>query len=385
MARSILKLVTNLLLIILLSTPAYAGIGSITEFRGAGQVKRAVRVIPAARGTSIEKNDTVSTTSQGRFKITFVDATTVNVTENSRLVIDDFVFDGGNQRGGRLGLRVALGTVRYASGGVAHGNPRGVNIRTPTATIGVRGTDFVMSVDEAGRSMVVLLPNCFDDKDPTKNIDKCETGEIEVTTAAGVVLMNQPFQATVVENTFTPPSPPAIINISMSQLDNSMQVSAPPTTSGVSIVAQARSDLKAITNPAQASADGNAEPETGGQSLEQAAAVATLPDPETVRQASESVTILVNSEVPSSQERVTIYTNVSPTYDQQRQAGWAFSILSPDKRNAAGVFLPLDTEAQVTVTQDGSGANYNFSNHTWPESGTGRPNGNITIIQRSGQ
>lgn len=385
MVRSILKLVTNLLLIVLLSAPAYASIGSITEFRGAGQIKRAAKAMPAARGTGIEKNDTVSTTSQGRFKITFVDATTVNITENSRLVIDDFVFDGGAKKGGKLGLRVALGTVRYASGGVAHGNPRGVNIRTPTATIGVRGTDFVMSVDEAGRSLVVLLPNCFDDKDPTKNIDKCETGEIEVTTAAGVVLMNQPFQATVVENTFTPPSPPVIINISMSQLDNSMQVSAPPTTSGVSIVAQARSDLKAITNPAQASADGNAEPETGGQSLEQAAAVATLPDPEAAKQPTESQPSVEIPTTPKTPDKVTIYTNVSPTYEQQRLAGWAFSILSPDKRNAAGVFLPLDTEAQVTVTQDGSGATYNFSNHTWPESGTGRPNGNITIIQRSGQ
>jgi len=147
MVRLISRLAINLLLLI--SVPAFAGVGSISEFQGGGSVKRGAKVAPAAKGSSIEKNDTVSTNSQGRFKIRFVDATTVNITQNSRLVIDDFVYDGNNKSKGKLGLKLALGTARYTSGGIAHGNARGVGIRTPTATIAVRGTDFVMSVDEA--------------------------------------------------------------------------------------------------------------------------------------------------------------------------------------------------------------------------------------------
>ena len=172
MAISRSKLVTKLfgILLLAIATPAIASIGSITDLKGAGQIKRGAKASPAVKGAGIEKMDTVSTNSQGRAKITFVDATTVNITENSRLVIDDFVYDGNNKSKGKLGLKLALGTARYASGALAHGNPKGVNIRTPTATIAVRGTDFVMSVDEAGRSTVVLVPLCFDDKDITKII-----------------------------------------------------------------------------------------------------------------------------------------------------------------------------------------------------------------------
>ncbi len=94
--------------------------------------------------------------------------------------MDDFVYDGGGKTKGKLGLRVALGTVRYTSGKIAKGNGKGVNIRTPTATIAVRGTDFVMSVDEAGRSTVVLVPECYNELDITKQTAECPNGMIDM-------------------------------------------------------------------------------------------------------------------------------------------------------------------------------------------------------------
>ena len=104
MARLISKLVTNLLLIFLLSTPAFADIGSITDFRGGGAIKRGAKTTVASKGARVQKMDTVSTNSQGRFRITFNDSTTVNITENSRLLVDDFVYDGGGSSKGKLGL-----------------------------------------------------------------------------------------------------------------------------------------------------------------------------------------------------------------------------------------------------------------------------------------
>ncbi len=61
------RLATKLLSILLLAiaTPAIAGIGSITDFKGAGQIKRGPKATPASRGAGIEKMDTVSTNSQG--------------------------------------------------------------------------------------------------------------------------------------------------------------------------------------------------------------------------------------------------------------------------------------------------------------------------------
>ena len=61
---------------------------------------------------------------------------------------------------GTLSIKASLGTIRYASGLIAKNSKQNVKIETPTATIGVRGTDFTMTVDELGGSTIILLPSC---------------------------------------------------------------------------------------------------------------------------------------------------------------------------------------------------------------------------------
>ena len=375
MARLISRLAINLLL--LLSTPAFAGIGSITDFKGGGNIKRSVRVLPATKGAGIEKMDTVSTNSQGKFMISFVDGTTVKITENSRLVIDDFVFDAGKPKGGKLGLRLALGTARYASGALAHGNPKGVNIRTPTATIGVRGTDFLMSVDEAGRTMVVLLPTCFDEKDITKINFDCPTGAIDVVTAAGVVQLNQPLQGTVVESSFTPPSPPTTVSLALRGTDNTLQISSPLTESGISLVEKARNDLKKYANPSKAASDSNENPDVGASTEQIAAVTVRLATPQEI----ENIYLEFN---PDGLPKETIYTNISPTFKKNVQVGWVYTRLSDDKNQAVTIWLPKDSEAQIVSVQNGVADVYNLMDDKWTTSGTGRPQGNITVTQETG-
>lgn len=376
MVRLISRLAINLLLLI--SVPAFAGVGSISEFKGGGTVKRGAKVAPAAKGSNIEKNDAVSTNSQGRFKITFVDATTVNITQNSRLIIDDFVYDGNNKSKGKLGLKLALGTARYTSGAIAHGNSRGVGIRTPTATIAVRGTDFVMSVDEAGRSTVVLVPECYNDKDITKVNFECPAGAIDVITAAGIVSLSKPFQATVVENSYAPPAPPVVINPTMKGMDNNIQISPLETDDGQSLIDAARESLKKYVNPAKAASDDNKDPNTGGDSTEEvAAAVIRMPTQEELQQ--------VYAEFNDGKRPAqTIYTNVSPTFKKQVQVGWVYSRISDDKNQLVVTWLPKNTELQFVSVQNGIVDVYNFMDDKWTTSGTGRPQGNITVIQESG-
>lgn len=376
MVRLILKLAINLLLLV--SVPAFAGVGSISDFKGGGSVKRGAKIAPAAKGSNIEKNDTVSTNSQGRFKITFVDATTVNITQNSRLIIDDFVYDGNNKSKGKLGLKLALGTARYTSGGIAHSNARGVGIRTPTATIAVRGTDFVMSVDEAGRSTVVLVPECYNDKDITKINFDCPAGAIDVITASGVVSLNKPFQATVVENAYAPPAPPVVINPTMKGMDNNIQISPLETDDGQSLINAARESLKKYINPAKAASDDNKDPNTGEDSTEEVAvAVMRMPTQEELQE-------LYAGFNDGERPKETIYTNVSPTYKKNVQVGWVYSRISDDKNQLVVTWLPKDTEVQFVSVQNGIVDVYNFMDDKWTTSGTGRPQGNITIIQESG-
>lgn len=155
-------------------------------------------------------------TGAGVVGIKFDDNTQVRVTENSKLVIDDFVYDPKSKGAGKLALKVAMGTVRYASGNIAHENNKNVAINTPTATVAVRGTAFTMTVDEIGQSLIVLLPN----RDGS-------VGEIEVKTAMGSVVLNQAFQATVATSSEIKPLKPVLLSLSESAIDNMLIVKPP--------------------------------------------------------------------------------------------------------------------------------------------------------------
>ena len=173
--------------------------------------------MPSAVNSGVEMNDTI-VTAKAKAKLEFEDKTTVNITEQSKLVIDDFVYDP-KKGSGKIAMKVVLGTARYASGQIAKSNPQSVDIQTPTATVAVRGTDFSMTVDELGRSMVVLLPSC--DK------KTCVTGAIEVITDGGSVFMDAPYQTTVVSSKSLPPTKPVIIVIDQSNINNMLIISPP--------------------------------------------------------------------------------------------------------------------------------------------------------------
>ena len=204
-----------ILLLLLFSINCHATIGAVTEGKGNGEIIREKSKLDAKLNTSVESMDVIST-ANGVFGITFKDDTKVKVTEHSKLVIDDFVYDPKSKGAGKLVMKVALGTVRYASGSVAKENSKNVNIKTPTATVAVRGTAFTMTVDEIGQSLVILLPN----------VDG-SIGEIEVITSAGSVIMNKAFQATMVSGSEVKPLKPVILNLSESMIDNMLIVKPP--------------------------------------------------------------------------------------------------------------------------------------------------------------
>jgi hypothetical protein len=212
-----MRLAQVLLLILLSSNNSFAAVGKVTEQTGPTEIVRNKNSISAKVGSGVEMNDTI-VTAKAKAKLTFEDNTTVNITEQSKLVVDDFVYDP-KKGSGKLAMKVVMGTARYASGQIAKTNPQQVAVSTPTATIAVRGTDFSMTVDELGRSMIMLLPSC--DK------KACVTGAISVKNDAGEVFMDQPFQVTVVASLSTPPSSPVIISIDPSNINNLLIVSPP--------------------------------------------------------------------------------------------------------------------------------------------------------------
>jgi hypothetical protein len=212
-------------------TNSWAGIGTVSDVTGtACSIERAKQKLPGGKGVAIESMDTY-VTGGCVSNITFKDDTKVKITENSRLMIDDFVYDPKQSDAGKLALKVGMGTVRYASGQIAKNNPQQVNIKTPTASIAVRGTDFNMTVDEAGQSLVILVPSCRDGekvKEYELEENMCKVGKIEVSTLAGVVTLDKAFEGTYITSASTMPSPPAIINTVETNISNSLIITRPP-------------------------------------------------------------------------------------------------------------------------------------------------------------
>jgi len=205
-------------LLVLFPLAVNAQVGEITELRGIGEVVRqdTTDSLIAELELGIASYDDVRT-GNGRMAISFLDDSVLRLTEHSKIVIDDFVFDPDPSRS-RLALNMASGTARFLTGALGRINRENISIRTPTATIAIRGTDFTTTVDEIGRSLVILLPN----------EDGSASGEITVETAASVVVLNQPFQATMTTVSEAAPTRPVVLsNMTLGFIDNLLIVSPP--------------------------------------------------------------------------------------------------------------------------------------------------------------
>ena len=200
-------------LLLLLPTLVWGAIGEVTDYSGSGAIERddGFEILKVEDELGVESMDVV-VTEKGKVRIDFIDDTRVDITEHSRLVIDDFVYDPESGEGS-LSLKAGLGTIRYASGKIAKNSRQRVKITTPSAVVGVRGTDFAMIVDEIGGSMITLLPSCDTHGD-------CIVGEISVTSDVGMVIMNQAFQTTIVRAAGSSPTKPVILDISEEDMNN---------------------------------------------------------------------------------------------------------------------------------------------------------------------
>ena len=202
----------------LLSQTSWASVGRVVEQTGPTEIVRNKKSLSSSVNSPVEMLDTI-VTARARAKLEFADKTTVNITEQSKILIDDFVYDP-KSGSGKLAMKMVQGTARYASGQIAKNSPQNVNVSTPTATVAVRGTDFSMTVDELGRSLVMLLPSC--------DAKSCVTGSISVSNDAGETILDVAYQVTVVTSLSAPPSAPVIVQIDAVNINNMLIVSPPP-------------------------------------------------------------------------------------------------------------------------------------------------------------
>jgi len=367
---------------LLIAGTALADIGSVTETSGTAVIKRGKETIQVSKGTLVETNDKVET-KNGKVKIVFKDDTNVTVTESSSLIIDDFVYDP-KSGAGKLGLKAAAGTVRYVSGSIAK-DPKNVKINTPTAAIAVRGTDFVMAVSETGASMIMLMPTCEIEQNINLKGLICGSGAIDVETPAGIVKLNRPYQATLVETLNGVPSPAVIVALNGMAIGNNLMVNPPKTTTGVSVIAAARAaaektgDAKKSDNKDKkedkedkddakeerqhaANKDGagpNRSQRQGNKSNDTNEEEKTSIKANSLEQSNKEA--LSNDVVAVSETENPYVKKLWKDKSETQQVGWQYESLSPNSRNYANVVMPLNTQVQVTVTQDMQTNQWNFS------------------------
>ena len=369
--------------LLFIATVSNADIGSVTTVTGTAIIKRGSSVVTIAKGTPVEMNDRVET-KNGEVNITFKDDTSVKVTASSALVIDDFVYDP-KTKSGKLGLKAAEGTVRYVSGNIAHNNPNAVNIKTPTAAIAVRGTDFVMSVDETGKSAVILMPTCEISGGVNLKGLVCGSGKIDVESGGQIIRMDKPYQATLVETLSAPPLPPVVVELMNTPIGNNLMLSPLRTPGGVLIQVAARQAAEK-TGDARKRDDLKKDDSKGSDNtpslVEQVAVNSGNVGPNGKKFGEEDGKIIslvdslkeagidVKDKTTGDEHVYMLYKDASKT----QQNGWGYESLSSSGHNYANIVLPLNTQAVVVVTQDRITDAFNFSS-------SGRSQGSIIINQ----
>jgi hypothetical protein len=96
-----------------------------------GQSMRQLKI-----GSDVVRNERIRATNEGSMQLIFVDRTTLTISPNSDITINEFVFNRG-ANSGSLSMTLGKGLVRFVGGQISHGG--GATIKTPTGTMGIRG------------------------------------------------------------------------------------------------------------------------------------------------------------------------------------------------------------------------------------------------------
>jgi hypothetical protein len=125
---------------------AAADVGLIKVAKGSVQIQRGAAKLPASVGASLQASDVIITGADGSAGITFTDNSLVSVGPNSVFAIEKYSFDTTTHAGEFQG-NLKQGRLAAVSGKMVKQSPESMKIRTPSAVMGVRGTEFVVEVD----------------------------------------------------------------------------------------------------------------------------------------------------------------------------------------------------------------------------------------------
>jgi hypothetical protein len=158
-------------------------IGTITTLEGSAKVEKPNGdIVELSEGDTVDSNDIIITDENSGTTIEFVDKSTLVVTENGKITLDEMVYDPSTQEG-NFAIDLVSGIFVYISGDIAKTDPNAMTLNTPVATIGIRGTQLGVKIFEGETTFTLMA-----EADGT-------VGELIITDLFGnVIVLNQEGQ-----------------------------------------------------------------------------------------------------------------------------------------------------------------------------------------------
>ena len=130
------------------AAPAWAqgAIGFVKTVSGEASVVDAGKMVKAQVGTPVRRGSVLRTGAKGSMGVTFKDNTVMSFGPDTEVVVDEYLYGPGKDDL-KFGAMVSRGTLNIVSGSIAKLKPEAAVVKTPTGTIGVRGTQFVVKVE----------------------------------------------------------------------------------------------------------------------------------------------------------------------------------------------------------------------------------------------
>lgn len=125
-------------------------VGQVRTVKGTVHVERDGKHLPASVGMPIRQADALVTGADGAVGVTFSDNSLLSTGPNSVLVVERYNFNS-TTHAGRFEASLNKGTLAVVSGKMVKQSPDAMKVRTPAAIMGVRGTEFVVQVEEPAK------------------------------------------------------------------------------------------------------------------------------------------------------------------------------------------------------------------------------------------
>jgi len=124
-----------------------ADIGQIKVAKGPVSIERSGQTLPGDVGARLQPADVLKTGADGSVGVTMSDNSLLSVGPNSVLALDRYEFDSTTSEG-KFDASLQKGSLAVISGRMAKQSPDAMKVRTPSSILGVRGTEFVVSVND---------------------------------------------------------------------------------------------------------------------------------------------------------------------------------------------------------------------------------------------